>query len=163
MNHCNQPNVPILSKFRGDDNLSASAMVQKYNGHGNSNSNVSANPYQSNVPAYTSSHLHSNNDDKQRLTNSYQQSNTSNSQGHQSQPELTPDLCSALLNQQTDAKRGMCSIHFLLLFSNLSTLIHFIKFSAAKCEFWLAIFDTEFSCCWLFITFTGQLVIASLS
>lgn len=111
MNHCNQGNVPILSKFRGDDNLSASAMTQKYNGHGNSNSNVNNNPYQSNVPTYTpSAHLHSNNDDKQRLTNSYQQSNTSNSQVHQSQPELTPDLCSALLNQQTDAKRGIFSL-----------------------------------------------------
>lgn len=81
-------------------------MAQKYNGHGNSNTNVSNNPYQ-NVPTYTSSaHLHSNNDDKQRLANSYQQSNTSNSQVHQSQPELTQDLCNALLNQQTDAKRG---------------------------------------------------------
>lgn len=148
MNHCNQSNVPILSKFRGDDNLSASAMTQKYNGHGNSNSNVSTNPYQSNVPAYSSSHLHSNNDDKQRLTNSYQQSNTSNSQGHQSQPELTPDLCSALLNQQTDAKRGMCSIPFFYVYQRwLKCFYPRYNFSAAKCEFWLAIFDTEFSCC----------------
>lgn len=150
MNHCNQANVPILSKFRSDDNLSASTMVQKYNGHGNSNSNVSNNPYQSNVPTYTpSAHLHANNDDKQRLTNSYQQSNTSNSQVHQSQPELTQDLCNALLNQQTDAKRGkyfhppfhviigLCIFFFSLWYD----------FSIAKCEFRLAIFDTEFSCC----------------
>lgn len=126
MNHCNQVNVPILSKFRSDDNLSA--MTQKYNGHGNSNSNMSNNPYQGNVPAYTpSAHLHSNNDDKQRLANSYQPSNTTNSQVHQSQPEITQDICNALLNQQTDAKRGISAsfsekkkkqinIDFVLLF-----------------------------------------------
>lgn len=107
MNHCNQSNVPILSKFRGDDSLSASTMTHKYNGHGNGSSNISNPHYQSNVPSYTpTSHLHSNSDDKQRLSNSYQQSNTSNTQLHQSQPEITQDICNALLNQQTDAKRG---------------------------------------------------------
>lgn len=119
MNHCNQTNVPILSKFRADENLSASTMTQKYNGHGNSNSNLSNNSYQVNVPTFTSSssaHLHSNNDDKQRLANSYQQSNTSsNSQVHQSQPELTQDICSAILNQQTDAKRGKYYFSFIHL------------------------------------------------
>lgn len=107
MNHCNQSNVPILSKFRVDDNLSASPMTQKYNGHGNGNSTISNSHYQSNVPAYApSAHLHSNSDDKQRLSNSYQPSNTSNTQLHQSQPEITQDICNALLTQQTDAKRG---------------------------------------------------------
>lgn len=115
MNHCNQPNVPILSKFRGDDNLSASTMAHKYNGHGNSNSNLGH--YQSNIPAYTpSAHLHSNSDDKQRLTNSYQHSNTTNTQLHQSQPEITQDICNALLNQQTDAKRGGSGIFAIIQF-----------------------------------------------
>ncbi|XP_055298338.1 zinc finger protein 107-like [Sitodiplosis mosellana] len=145
MNHCNQSNVPILPKFRGDDNLSASAMTQKYNGHGNSNSNVSTNPYQPNVPAYTpSAHLHSNSDEKQRLANSYQQSNTSNSQGHQSQPELTQDLCNALLNQQTDAKRVLQNVNsgwqsltpssavadYLSHLPASLSLHHFLKYSA---------------------------------
>lgn len=106
MNHCNQANVPILSKFRSDDNLST--MTHKYNGHGNSNTNIGNTHYQSNIPAYTPSvHLHANSDDKQRLSNAYQQSNTSNTQLHQSQPEISQDICNALLNQQTDTKRGM--------------------------------------------------------
>ncbi|XP_031625075.1 transcription factor che-1-like [Contarinia nasturtii] len=108
MNHCTQSNVPILSKFRGDDNLSANAM-HKYNGH--NNSNISNNPYQSNVPTFTqTAHLHANNDDKQRLPNSYQPSNASNAQVHQSS-EITPDICSALLNQQTDAKRVLQNVN----------------------------------------------------
>lgn len=107
MNHCNQVNIPpILSKFRADDNLSANA--PKYNGHGNSNANLSNNQYQANLPTYTpSAHLHANNDDKQRLTNSFQQTATSNAHMHQSQPEIAQELCNALLNQQNDAKRGM--------------------------------------------------------
>lgn len=93
-------------------------MSQKYNGHSNSNSNLVNNQYQANVPTYTpSSHLQTaNNDsDKHRLTtNSYQQSNTSNTL-HQTQPEITQDICSALLNQQTDAKRGnLLSIPFYI-------------------------------------------------
>lgn len=104
MNHCNQPNIPILSKFRGDDSLSASA-IQKYNGHGNSNANISSSHYQTNMPTYTpTSHLHSNSDDKQRLASSYAQPNPANLQLHQTQPEITQDICNALLNQ--DTKRG---------------------------------------------------------
>lgn len=155
MNHCNQSNVPILSKFRGDDNLSGSsnAMTPKYNGH--NNSNISNNPYQSNVPTFTpSSHLHTNNDDKQRLPNSYQPSNTSNAQLHQS-PEITQDICNALLNQQTDAKRGKCFcdsifISFrwkLSLCVTIFFLLSLFRNSVAKCEFWLAVSDTKFSCC----------------
>lgn len=105
MTHFNQSHVPILSKFRGDE---PNNMTQKYNGHTNANSNVVNNQYQATVPTYTpSSHLHTaNNDaDKHRLTtNSYQHSNSSNAL-HQT-PEITQDICSALLNQQTDAKRG---------------------------------------------------------
>lgn len=127
MNHCNQTNVP---KFRGDDNLSASAMTQKYNGHGNSIPNVSNNPYQANVHNFSSSaHLHSNGDDKQRLTNSYQQSNTSsNLHIHQSQPELSQEICNALLNQQTDAKRGKCSVSCSFYLSPRSVICFFVSF-----------------------------------
>lgn len=159
MNHCNQVNAPILSKFRGDDNLSASTMTQKYNGHGNSNSNLSNSHYQANVPAYMpSAHLQSNNDEKQRLSNSYQPSNTSNSQLHQSQPEINPDICSALLNQQNDAKRGWSGS------SNVTNSI--LNFFFAIRKFRLAIFDAKLSCCRLLITFTGKHVapvFASLS
>lgn len=107
MNHCNQPNIPILSKFRGDDSLSASAIQKYHNGHGNSSSNIGSSHYQTNMPAYSSSaHLHSSSDDKQRLqSNSYQQPNASNLQLHHTQPEITQDICNALLNQQ-DTKRG---------------------------------------------------------
>lgn len=108
MNHCNQPNIPILSKFRGDDSLSAASAIQKYNGHGNSSSNIGSSHYQANVPYTPSSHLHSSSDDKQRLSNSYQQPN--NLQLHQTQPEITQDICNALLNQQ-DTKRGTKLAH----------------------------------------------------
>lgn len=133
MNHCNQPNIPILSKFRGDESL------QKYNGHGNSGSNIGSSHYQPNAPYTPSSHLHSSSDDKQRLSNSYQQPNASNLQLHQSQPEITQDICNALLNQQ-DTKRGWQSLapssavadylsHLPASTLPLS-LHHFLKYSA---------------------------------
>lgn len=134
MNHCNQVNVPpILSKFnRGDDNLSATA--QKYNGHGNSNANVGNNQYQANIPPYTpsSAHLHASNDDKQRLANSFHQTAASNAQMHQTQPEITQEICNALLNQQNDAKRGKKLVLLAILTCELFARIsiqqgHFFK------------------------------------
>lgn len=108
MSHFNQVNIPLLSKFRGDDSLNPNNMTQKYNGHSN-NSNSNTNPiqYQPNVPTYTpSNHLQANNDEKQRLNNPYQQSINSEASMHQTQPDMAHDICNALLGQQTDAKRG---------------------------------------------------------
>lgn len=123
MTHYNQTNVPILSRFRTEDNLNATNnMNQKYNGHSNSNTNIANNQYQANVPTYTpSTHLQANSDDKQRLNNSYQQNSSSaNSTLQQNQPEITHDICNVLLNQQTDAKRGTACV-FLYLPLKIST------------------------------------------
>lgn len=109
VSHFNQVNIPLLSKYRGDDNLNTNnTMTQKYNGHTNNHLNSNLLQYQANVPTYTpSNHLQTTiNDDKQRLNNSYQQSTNSNTSMHQTQPESAHDICNAILGQQTDAKRG---------------------------------------------------------
>lgn len=138
MNHCNQPNIPILSKFRGDESL------QKYNGHGNSSSNIGSSHYQPNVPYTPSSHLHSSSDDKQRLSNSYQQPNASNLQLHQSQPEITQDICNALLNQQ-DTKRGTQSFWMNEQHHSISKIIIVLLMHCLS--FRLAIIGTKLSRC----------------
>lgn len=122
--HFNQSHSPLLSKFRSDGSSSGGGvgasgnMLNKYNGHSASNSIVNtsmSNDYS--IPSYTQSnasaaHHHTNQDEKNhRLSSSsYHQSNMS----HQSQmPELTQDLCNALLNQQTnvDAKKVLQNVN----------------------------------------------------
>lgn len=98
-------------------NQSPAAQIPKFNA-----SNAIGNKYGSSTPGMTSmtgdyssngtsiasspslNAMHSNADDKN--VRNYQQNFNSNISPNQSQmPELTQDLCNALLNQQTDAKK----------------------------------------------------------
>lgn len=99
MPHFNQPHAPILGKFRSDETLNAS--MTKYNGH-------TSNQYS--VP-YTQQSA----EDKQRslaasTSSSYPQSSIPSNSAATSQstqpPEISQDLCNAILQQQNDAKRG---------------------------------------------------------
>lgn len=123
--HFNQSHSPLLSKFRSDGsgggigggNGGGSMSSSKYNGHAASNNvaNTMSNEYS--IPSYTQSnaptaHHHTTHDDKSHRISAanYHQSNM----GHQSQmPELTQDLCNALLNQQTsvNAKKVLQNVN----------------------------------------------------
>lgn len=123
--HFNQSHSPLLSKFRSDGSSGGASggggggvgnMSNKYNGHSASNNvaNTMSNEYS--IPSYTQSnapahHHTSHEDQKHRIASSnYHQSNMA----HQSQmPELTQDLCNALLNQQTsvEAKKVLQNVN----------------------------------------------------
>lgn len=94
MPHFNQPHAPILGKFRPDESLNSN--MNKYNGHSN----------QYSVP-YTQQSA----DEKQRsLAATYPQSSLASQSASQSTsqaPEISQDLCNAILQQQNDAKRGI--------------------------------------------------------
>lgn len=90
MPHFNQTHAPILSKFRSDDPINSN--MNKYNGHANQ---------------YTTPYTQQSEDNK-RSTNYPQSSVTTTTAQTASQPpEISQDLCNAILQQQNDAKRGM--------------------------------------------------------
>lgn len=121
--HFNQTHSPLLSKFRSDGSSGSGSgaggigtMSNKYNGHSASNNaaNTMSNEYS--IPSYTQSnasahHQTSHEEKNHRISSTnYHQSNM----GHQSQmPELTQDLCNALLNQQTsvDTKKVLQNVN----------------------------------------------------
>lgn len=109
MTHFNQPHPPILGKFRGalDDTITSpsnntSSNMNKYNGHSNQYGVTSYAQQQTTQDTSTSS------PDKQRLvTSSYPQTSTSLTTTQSAVPEISQDLCNAILQQQNDAKRGL--------------------------------------------------------
>lgn len=92
MPHFNQPHPPILGKFRGTDDTNLN--MNKYNGH--------TNQY---PVAYTQQ---SDANDNKRILTSYPQTSSSGggSTAQVQAPEISQDLCNAILQQQNDAKRG---------------------------------------------------------
>lgn len=93
MAHFNQTHPPILGKFRTEDNNTNN--INKYNGHTNQ---------------YSVAYTQQSTDIKdQRTIISYPQttSTTPTITTQVSQvPEISQDLCNAILQQQTDTKRG---------------------------------------------------------
>lgn len=91
MPHFNQTHAPILSKFRSDDSINSN--MNKYNGHTNQ---------------YTTPYTQQSEDNKRSVT-TYPQSSvttTTTAQTASQPPEISQDLCNAILQQQNDAKRG---------------------------------------------------------
>lgn len=91
MPHFNQSHAPILSKFRSDDSINSN--MNKYNGHANQ---------------YTTPYTQQSEDNKRSIT-TYPQSSattTTTAQTTSQPPEISQDLCNAILQQQNDAKRG---------------------------------------------------------
>lgn len=107
MPHFNQPHAPILGKFRPDDSMN------KYNGHGSSGGGSGLGGIGSNQ--YSVPYTQQTPDEKQRsLAASYPQSSSTTGSGQgtgtgtgaSQTPEISQDLCNAILQQQNDAKRG---------------------------------------------------------
>lgn len=92
--HFNQPHPPILSKFRTDETNTGN--MNKYNGH--------------NINQYTVPYTQQSDtiDNKQRIsvTSTYPQTSIAGTSNQVQTPEISQDLCNAILQQQNDAKRG---------------------------------------------------------
>lgn len=96
MPHFSQPHAPLLGKFRPEDTLNTN--INKYNGH--------------NTNQYTVPYTQQSTDEKQRslTTLSYPQATslaTTVTAAQSQPPEISQDLCNAILQQQNDAKRGI--------------------------------------------------------
>lgn len=109
MPHFNQPHAPILGKFRPDDTMN------KYNGHNTGSSSGGGGSSLGGSNQYSVPYTQQTPDEKQRsLASSYPQSSsatasgqgTGTSGGTSQTPEISQDLCNAILQQQNDAKRG---------------------------------------------------------
>lgn len=99
MPHFNQTHAPILNKFRSDDSINSN--MNKYNSHTNQ---------------YTTPYTQQSEDNKRSIT-TYPQSSvttTTTAQTTSQPPEISQDLCNAILQQQNDAKRG--TLKGILLF-----------------------------------------------
>lgn len=116
MPHFNQTHAPILSKFRSDDS-SINSNMNKYNGHTNQ---------------YTTPYTQQSEDNKRSTT--YPQSSvttTTTAQTTSQPPEISQDLCNAILQQQNDAKRGTSTKNYGKMLYNLTRKR--LYFSFAKC------------------------------
>lgn len=120
-----------MPKLRSDGTIDSNDISNGLNGKYNLNTNPINNEYIANIPTYAPlnvsaaaaaaaavSHQVSNIDDRTNrmssssLSSTYQTTQNINGPLQTSQmPEITQDLCNALLNQQTDAKKMLQNIN----------------------------------------------------
>lgn len=145
----NNYNQSIMPRYRPNDTASTNGTAQRYhNGH----SNMTNAQYEANLSNYASStHLQSNNSDRQRMNNAlYHQNLSINNTGVSSnESDINQTICgNGLLNQQTESKRSTLKTYDIFLISmkemNIHIRIVFVDvYSDSKLE--LAIINTKHS------------------